>query len=472
MSYELDRIKHVLPIVNEISPTFCLAKWHHVTIYLQTGETHSCYHPSPHRIPVEELASNPSALHNTPFKKKERLQMLQGEKPVGCQYCWNVEALGPDYVSDRHIRTASIYTEERLEEIKNMPWDFNINPEYIELSFGNECNFKCGYCHPKASSRYYREIQTHGPYTMVKNHRNDIDWFTMYEEETNPYVEAWWRWWPEVRKTLNILRLTGGEPLMHKSTWRLLDSLKDDPMPNLELNINSNLGGKNEWVVRLSENVRHLLDTNSIRKFKLFSSIDTWGPRAEYIRTGLNLETWEKNLDTYIRMTNSHVTFMITFNILAVTTFQSLLEKILEWRVRYNDVIPDDEVRPLERKIRFDTPYLKEPLQYDMNILPKDEFMPYMYATLKFMEEHTDENDVTKFSELELERFKRVVKYMETEHYSPERLAEGRKDFYNWFTEYDKRRGTDFLATFPEYKNFFLSGKNDDTSRLIQITRN
>lgn len=469
MSYELDRIKKILPITNKLSPTFCLAKWHHVTIYLQTGETHSCYHPAPHKIPVEELKNNPSALHNTNHKKKERLEMLKGEKPSGCQYCWNVEALGEEYVSDRHIRTASIYTDERFQEIKNGPWDMDINPEYIELSFGNECNFKCGYCHPKASSRYYREIQQFGPYTMVNNHRNDIDWFTMYEEETNPYVEAWWKWWPEVRKTLNILRLTGGEPLMHKSTWRLLESLKDDPMPNLELNINSNLGGKNEWVVRLSENVKSLLDNNSIRKFKLFSSIDTWGNRAEYIRTGLDLNIWEQNLDTYIRMTNSHVTFMITFNILSVTTFQSLLKKILEWRIRYNDVIPDDSVRPLERKIRFDTPYLKEPLQYDMNILPKDEFMPYMYDALKFMEENTDENDVTKFSDLELERFKRVVKYMETTHYSEEKLIEGRKDFYNWFTEYDRRRNTNFLETFPEYKNFYLSGEN--ASGLINITK-
>jgi len=271
---------------------------------------------------------------------------------------------------------------------------------------------------------------------------------------------------------LNILRLTGGEPLMHKSTWRLLDSLKDDPMPKLELNINSNLGGKNEWVVRLSENVKHLLDTNSIKKFKLFSSIDTWGPRAEYIRTGLNLETWENNLDTYVRMTNSHVTFMITFNILSVTTFKSLLEKILEWRVRYNDVIPDDPIRPLERKIRFDTPYLKEPLQYDMNILPKDEFMPYMYDTLSYMEANTDENDVTKFSELELERFKRVVKYMETTVYPVDKLIEGTNDFYNWFTEYDKRRDTNFLETFPEYKNFFLSGKNASNAGLIKLIKN
>jgi len=459
MSYDLDRIKKILPVVDKLSCTFCLAKWHHVTIYLQTGETHSCYHPAPHKIMLDELKDNPSALHNTSHKKQERLQMLNGERPSGCQYCWNIEDMGPDYISDRHIRTASIYTDERYEQIKNGPWDQNINPEYIELSFGNECNFKCGYCHPKASSRYYNEIKTHGPYTMVKNHRNDIDWFTMYEEETNPYVDAWWKWWPEVRKTLNILRLTGGEPLMHKSTWRLLESLKEDPQPNLELNINSNLGGKNEWVVRLSNHVTELLDNKCIKKFKLFSSVDTWGPQAEYLRTGLNLQTWENNLDTYVSMTKSHVTFMITFNALSIANFDKLLKKILEWRVKYNDVIPDDEIRPLERKIRFDTPYLKEPIQYDMNILPKAVFMPYMYKHYDFMKQNTDENDVTKFSELELERFKRVLKYMEATHYDPTRQEMGHKDFYQWFTEYDKRRGTNFLETFPEYKDFYLAGK-------------
>mgnify|MGYP003149538258 CR=1 FL=1 len=52
---ELDRIKQIMPEMDKVSPTFCLAKWHHVTIYLQTGETHSCYHPAPHSIPLEEL---------------------------------------------------------------------------------------------------------------------------------------------------------------------------------------------------------------------------------------------------------------------------------------------------------------------------------------------------------------------------------------------------------------------------------
>ena len=98
------RIQKFIPIMNEISPTFCLAKWHHTTIYLQTGETHSCYHPAPHKIPLDEIIIDPSALHNTSQKKMERLEMLNGEKPSGCNYCWNIEALGEDYISDRKER--------------------------------------------------------------------------------------------------------------------------------------------------------------------------------------------------------------------------------------------------------------------------------------------------------------------------------------------------------------------------------
>ncbi len=448
---DVSRIKKFIPIMNEVSPTFCLAKWHHTTIYLQTGETHSCYHPPPHKIPLDELADNPSVLHNTPQKIAERFEMIEGRKPSGCQYCWNIEALGDDYISDRHERNASIYTDSRFNTIKENPL-VPYNPQYIEISFGNECNFKCGYCHPKHSSSYYKEIKDHGPYTMVRNHRNDIDWFQIYEEETNPYVEAWWRWWPEVRKTLTILRITGGEPLLQQSTWRLLADLEQNPLPDLELNINSNFGVKPVLIDRLVEKVNNLVSNGKIKDFKIFTSIDTWGPQAEYIRTGLDTVVWERNLDTYLTKTKLPVTFMITFNILTVTNFDKLLVKILEWRKMYNT----DNQNKWQR-IRFDTPYLKEPLQYDMNILPKEEFMPYMKNHLDFILANLDDKNRSKFNDLEYEKFKRVVKYMETTHYKPERILEGKRDFFNWFTEYDHRRGTDFVKIFPELKNFYLT---------------
>lgn len=445
------RIIEIKDITDQVSPTFCLAKWHHTTIYLQTGETHSCYHPAPHKIPLEEIKTNPSAIHNTIEKKQQRAEMLVGEKPKGCQYCWNIEALGDDYISDRHDRNASIYKPDRLQEIVAEGPNFNVNPEYVEISFGNECNFKCGYCHPKASSSYYKEIKEYGAYP-VNNHRFTVDGLFVYEEETNPYVAAWWRWWPTLRKSLNILRITGGEPLLQKNTFLLLDNLDRYPLPNLEVNINSNLGVKPILVERLAEKVKKLRDEQKIKNFKLFSSIDTWGERAEYIRTGLDLTVWENNLDSYLTKTGNPITFMITFNILSVTSFKSLLEKILEWRRKY-DWYPNTN----EHRIRFDTPYLKEPLQYDMNILPKAEFMPYMQDALNFMASNVDNSASDKFTDLEYEKFRRVVSYMETTIYSAEKIREGRADFYRWFTEYDRRRGTNFITTFPELENFYNS---------------
>lgn len=443
------RIIEIKDITNQISPTFCLAKWHHTTIYLQTGETHSCYHPAPHTIPLSEISLNPSALHNTQEKKTQRLMMLEGGKPDGCQYCWNIEAMGDDYISDRHERNQGIYTEARVEEIKTMPWDYNVNPEYIEVSFGNECNFKCGYCHPKASSSFYKEVKKFGPYDMVMNHRIDITNLKTYEEETNPYVKAWWDWWPTMREGLSILRITGGEPLLQASTWRLLDDLNENPLPNLEININSNLGIKPVLMTRLAKKVTTLLRHRKIKTFKMFSSVDTWGPRAEYIRTGLKLEDWETNFHTYVKLSTTPITLMITFNLLSVTSFKSLLEKILEWRSIY------PWMSEQEHRIRFDTPYLKEPLQYDMNLLPKEEFMPYMHEALEFMKQNIDNNSSKKFNDLEYEKFRRVVDYMETTVYSDEKLKEGRTDFYNWFNEYDRRRNVSLLETFPELTSFF-----------------
>ena len=211
---------------------------------------------------------------------------------------------------------------------------------------------------------------------------------------------------PEVSKTLNILRITGGEPLMHRSTWRLFDELENDPKPHIQLEINSNMGVKNAMVKRLVERVNKLKADKCIRSFKLYTSIDTWGPKAEYTRRGLDINLWESNLDYYLTNTNFPVTFMITFNLFVVTSFSLLLEKILEWRKKYNT----DNATQWQR-IRFDTPHLKEPAIFDMNILPKDKFLPYMKQHLQFIGANVDDADRYKFSRLEYEKFRRVRLY-------------------------------------------------------------
>ena len=442
-------------VLDKISPSFCAAKWYNATIWLGSGMTTSCHHPPAHLVDKDKVSINSRLLHNTDQKKEDRRKMLAGERPPGCEYCWKIEDMGRDAVSDR-VYKSKIYPIEALHEARNTPSDKDVNLRTLEIAFDRTCQFACSYCNPGFSTTWANDIKRNGPYNnLISDGRNHFTHDHSSSQqfkitERNPYIDAFFAWWEsDLHKTLRELRITGGEPLMHVSTWRLFDSLKQDPLPDLELNINSNLGSKADMVDRLVDNINHLNDNQCIKRFKLFTSIDTWGSRAEYIRTGLDLKLWERNFHAYLSKTKSPITFMITFNILSVTTFRSLLEKILEWRSLYR------YKNSSERRIRFDTPYLKEPLQYDINILPKREFMPYMNDSLAFIEENMDDDDNTKFTKEEFEKFRRVVHYMEHTTYHPDKVAEGRKDFFNWFNTLDQRRNTDFKKAFPEMKKFY-----------------
>ena len=87
---------------------------------------------------------------------------------------------------------------------------------------------------------------------------------------------------------------------------------------------------------------------------------------------------------------------------------------------------------------------------YDLNRF-KD-----IYKTLveEFIEDNIDEEDRTKFSQLEYEKFKRVRDYFANEQYPEDRIRKGRIDFYKWFKEIDIRRDTNLLETFPEMEEF------------------
>ena len=133
--------------LDSIGCGMCLAKWTQTTIHLHMGQTHSCHHPSTHKIPLHELKRNPSALHNTKFKKLKRKEMLEGKRPAECDYCWNVEDNSPQF-SDRVFKSNESWSKPYFDEIKNLGWREDYNPKYVEVSFSNLCNFKCSYCGP------------------------------------------------------------------------------------------------------------------------------------------------------------------------------------------------------------------------------------------------------------------------------------------------------------------------------------
>lgn len=161
--------------INNVSCSFCTAKWLQTTLMLQNGYNHSCHHPAPHKIPLEEIEADPAALHNSQFKKAQRAKMLNGERPSECNYCWKIEDLGNDYFSDRHYKTSDSWAWDRFNEIATSDPQDNVYPSYLEVSFSNACNFACTYCSPEISSKWMEDIKQNGPYP-TKHGAHNLDY--------------------------------------------------------------------------------------------------------------------------------------------------------------------------------------------------------------------------------------------------------------------------------------------------------
>ena len=74
-----------------------------------------------------------------------RKQMLEGERPKECEYCWKVEDIGPQNVSDRVYKSV-IYTEDQLAEASKTHWNDDVNLKTLEIAFDANCNYACSYC--------------------------------------------------------------------------------------------------------------------------------------------------------------------------------------------------------------------------------------------------------------------------------------------------------------------------------------
>jgi organic radical activating enzyme len=424
-------------ILDSVSPSFCLAKWKKATVYLQNGTNHSCFLPPVHSIPIDSL-TKPTALHNTAFKKLVRRQMLAGERPAECAPCWQLEDLGQ--ISERMIFAQRKWAKDYLAEVKALPPDGDILPSFLEVSFSSVCNFKCSYCSPSLSSKWEEEILKFGPYPLAEPYQ-DLAALAMPISAEKVYVKAFWEWWPELSKGLRIFRITGGEPLLSPDTFKVLDWLSLNPQPQLELQVNSNFGVRPEIVLQFSNKVGELLREGKIKKIVAHASIDAVGKKAEYIRHGLSFSLFENNLAAYL---DSHpkaqLSFMSTFNALSVVGFRELLEWVFRLRAQYSSPA---------RPILFDLPFLVGPTHQNVKILPP-RYQTLVEENVGFLSRHVEPSILY----LELDKLKRIVEWMK-EPLDPEIEKRARADFFRFFFEHDRRRGTSFLSVFPEMQDFW-----------------
>ena len=108
----MNDLEYKKKILDTKSASFCGAKWFNATIWLGSGMTTSCHHPLPHKIDLEEIKNNPSAIHNTKEKKEQRRQMQCGERPAGCEYCWKIEI-------QAEMQLVTEFTNQKFTQTKN-----------------------------------------------------------------------------------------------------------------------------------------------------------------------------------------------------------------------------------------------------------------------------------------------------------------------------------------------------------------
>jgi organic radical activating enzyme len=444
--------------LNDVGCGFCLAKWTQVTMHLHNGMTHSCHHPAPHKIPLEEIKENPTALHNTEFKKEQRQKMLNGKRPSECKYCWSIEDNSNGF-SDRIYKSSEPWSAPHFDDILKIGWKENYNPKYVEVSFSNICNFKCSYCSPMFSSKWMEEINKYGPYRTSEKFNNldyikDMNMMPYHHEEYNPYVDAFWKWWPDLYKDLDTFRITGGEPLLTKDTFKILDYIIDakEPNKNIKICINSNLGVSQDIFDKFVDRMEKILDKELVYEFVIFASADTWGKQAEYIRHGLDFNLFWERIDFLLdKFHNITIDVMSTYNVLSVPSYKELIDNIYILKKRYHN-----SYRFWGSALFLDSSYLRWPEHQTVKILD-DEWYNEIDEQAKLVDFYEQTRiglyDGYGFTDMEINKIKRIRDwYISGE--GNEELKTNRRDFYKFIREHDKRRGTDFVKTFPELEDF------------------
>ena len=435
-------------ILDTKSPSFCAAKWYNATIWLGSGQTTSCHHPPAHAIDLEAIKTNPKAIHNTPQKKLDRELMQIGGRPSGCEYCWKIEDMGVDAVSDR-VYKSKIYPIESLDYAYRLNPSDDVDLRTLEIAFDRTCQFACSYCNPAFSSTWVKDIKNNGPYMdLVSDGRNhfthihDASQLYVYGE-SNPYVEAFFAWWEsDLHRTLQELRITGGEPLMSGETWQLIDWFKDNQgRSKTRLAINSNLGmdgNKIQDFLKRIEGIPHL---------EIYTSMEATDQQAEYIRDGLDYEQWKLNVESLLDSDNIkalHV--MATINALCLDTLPDMLEYLVELKRTYG-----------KERVSFTLNILRFPSFQSPLVLPdylRDRYRHNLseWRRLNALEPLMHEH--------ELNHLQRLVDYLDivkTPHSDSFEMPKLLNDFKNFYTQYDQRRDKNFELTFPNLSDWYNS---------------
>jgi len=270
-----------------------------------------------------------------------------------------------------------------------------------------------------------------------RNHfTHDHDSSQLYRfGETNPYVEAFFKWWEtDLHKTLQELRITGGEPLMSGETWKLIDWFKaNQGRSSTRLAINSNLGIDD---VKLQEFITRVED---IPHLEIYTSMEAIGQPAEYIRDGLDYDQWMHNVSELLEHTSiKAVHCMATINALCLSSLPDLLTELVNLKQVYG-----------RERVSFTLNILRFPSFQSPLVLPEYLRRTFELNLTEWLRNHRHN---ALMHEHELNHLRRLIDYLDivkTPHSEAFERPKLLNDFKQFYTQYDQRREKNFRTAFP-----------------------
>jgi organic radical activating enzyme len=427
------------------SKTFCPIPFHHAIVKPNNTVGVCCsFQQEDHfRATGDYLDGRVSDFDNiedylyTENHKHIQQQMLRGEKVHGCLVCYERERLGYD----------SMRTKE-LEGLSNKFNNFSIEApvlSFLEITFGNYCNLSCRSCIPELSTSWIKESAyihnntSYGNYFKnLENKKTDVEREFNLEEFEN----------------LELIKITGGEPMLHPNFYKFLGGLKQDQM-ECEIFTNASHIPK-----------KRLLDALlKFKRVKLFVSIDDINEGQEYLRNNANWDTTEKSIIKWLHWikenpTKTSITLAPTFSIYNADSFKRLLDWWLETVNNILGPMANDNTSSVTSNI------LNRPEWMQMCLHKrKDELKREAYFYIKYLKKSNlyGSNNVIGVVE-------GFINYLNAN--VDHEILNYRDDFVNITKILDATRSQDVQAVYPKlYNDFKEEFEKVGTNRYSELGR-
>ena len=298
------------------SKTFCMLPWMHMHAF-PDGRAYPCC-LSDYWHPVGDLRKNTmEEVWNQDAYKIMRTNMLSGKECKECTKCYEQEQHGAFSMRNDSNRNYGhhIAEAEQTNEDGSVD-DFKIR--YWDVRFSNLCNFSCRSCGPIFSSNWYND------HVKLYNRKPDVLGRDMARVEyTAGNEESMLEQMERHIPYLEQVYFAGGEPLIMKEHYYLLEKLIEHGKTDVRIQYNTNFS-------EMRYKDKHVYDYwKHFKNVSVGASLDASGPQAELIRKGTE---WEQAVNNRFQMMAKvpHVDFYVSSTISAMNVLH-VLDFHKEW---------------------------------------------------------------------------------------------------------------------------------------------